>query len=99
VNLIAFRPLADHHNYDPADIESLLDEARKSDAMLLTTEKDWVKIEQLPNFDPAWPIAVAELSLRFMDDPQPLLNKIHEVASGSVTPGSSSSRRGGFQTP
>jgi tetraacyldisaccharide 4'-kinase len=46
---VGHRWFADHHSYTPADLEVLVAQARKAGAqVLLTTEKDWVKIGSLP---------------------------------------------------
>lgn len=43
-NVVATRSFPDHHRYTPAEIERLKEAADQSGAMLLTTEKDLVKI-------------------------------------------------------
>lgn len=39
-------PFADHHVYTPTDAETLLKRAAEKKAMLVTTEKDWVRLPQ-----------------------------------------------------
>jgi tetraacyldisaccharide 4'-kinase len=55
----------DHHDYTAQDIEQLRNAATAASAdMLITTTKDWVKLEQFaPNTTP--PILRVELSLKF----------------------------------
>lgn len=48
-NLVGRRRFMDHHNYTPVELNDLTREARARGAeVLLTTEKDWVKIERFP---------------------------------------------------
>ncbi len=65
-DLSDFVAFPDHHAYDADDIAELLSrQHRSSAAMLVTTEKDWVKIARLPTFNPAWPIARAAVAVQF----------------------------------
>jgi tetraacyldisaccharide 4'-kinase len=53
------RRFADHHDYTPADVETLAQQAQAQDAeALLTTEKDWVKLRRMDGIDalplPVW---------------------------------------------
>lgn len=43
VDAIEFIPYPDHYNYSNAELNDLLERAAESNAMLVTTEKDWVK--------------------------------------------------------
>jgi tetraacyldisaccharide 4'-kinase len=45
-NVIAFKPLPDHHPYSREDVEQLRNWANglPTDAMVATTQKDWVKL-------------------------------------------------------
>lgn len=55
------RAFADHHRYRPRDLEILSDEADKENRLLLTTEKDFVKIrDHLPQA----PLFVLEADLK-----------------------------------
>lgn len=47
---------ADHHAYTPHDIEMLRESAEKSQCTLITTEKDWEKIQAIPSLEnlPVW---------------------------------------------
>jgi tetraacyldisaccharide 4'-kinase len=60
----------DHHPYTGRDMAEIELIAKQSGAdMLVTTEKDWVKLPQEPNEENLKPILVrAELSLQFWDD-------------------------------
>lgn len=44
LTLIETKAFADHHQYSKADIQPLLDYAEKSNARLITTEKDYVRL-------------------------------------------------------
>ena len=44
MNITAFHEFADHHPYSQKDINTLLHEAKKTSAKLLTTEKDYQRI-------------------------------------------------------
>ena len=47
-DVVDFLAFGDHHNYGPADIARISDIARsRSGALLVTTEKDWVRIANL----------------------------------------------------
>lgn len=43
-NIVGWYPFADHHPYKNEEIEFVLHEARQKDALLITTEKDFVRI-------------------------------------------------------
>ena len=59
----------DHHAYTRADVEQLLTDARQNGAqLLLTTEKDWVKISPLLRPTDTPPIHRLSLSLTFQAD-------------------------------
>jgi tetraacyldisaccharide 4'-kinase len=60
----------DHHAYTQADIAEIQKNAAGAD-VLITTEKDWAKLSQLPGTNP--PIIRAELSLNFPADHASLL--------------------------
>ena len=42
--VVATRSFSDHYQYTDKDITSLFDLAKKKDAVLITTEKDWVRL-------------------------------------------------------
>jgi tetraacyldisaccharide 4'-kinase len=65
----------DHHFYESRDLLSLADLAKRAGAqVLLTTEKDWVKIAPLVDAVPhVPPIYRVELSIRFHGDDEPRL--------------------------
>lgn len=46
VNLIGWHPFPDHHNYTDNDLAQLHDEARTKGAVLVTTEKDHVRLPE-----------------------------------------------------
>lgn len=43
-NVVATRAFADHYQYTDDDIKGLIDLAKKHNAKLITTEKDWVRL-------------------------------------------------------
>jgi tetraacyldisaccharide 4'-kinase len=60
------RWFGDHHNYSREEIDILTERAREADAeMMVTTEKDWVKIEPLLSGASSIPIWRAQLELVF----------------------------------
>ena len=62
--VVATRAFADHYQYTENDIENLLNLAKKHDAKLITTEKDWVRLsDQARN-----KIKYAELTIKLDDD-------------------------------
>ncbi len=43
-DVVATRAFSDHYQYTDKDIQDLFDLAKKKDAVLITTEKDWVRL-------------------------------------------------------
>jgi tetraacyldisaccharide 4'-kinase len=70
------RWFGDHHAYTPADLAEVAAMARNAGAeTLLTTEKDWVKVEPFAN-GVELPILRAEIRMQFIgDDEQRLLDQ------------------------
>ena len=68
--LAARRWFGDHHAYSPQDLDDLRALAKDKGAeLLLTTEKDWVKVVQLPNASATGiEILRIDVELRFLDD-------------------------------
>jgi tetraacyldisaccharide 4'-kinase len=80
----------DHHDYTAADLVNIIQSAQTAGAQLLvTTEKDGVKLSALPNLgDLLIPIYRARLTLRFWPDHEErLLKEIQGALFGGVTPG------------
>ena len=63
-NVIACHDFPDHHAYCAADIVALLTEAQNSNAKLITTAKDWVKLPA----ELAKDIRTLEVALTFEDE-------------------------------
>jgi tetraacyldisaccharide 4'-kinase len=80
-NYVGQKWFGDHHQYTPADVKSVVREAKERGAeLLLTTEKDWVKIEPLAEDFPIWRLAIR---MQFLaDDENHLLAQIHIAISG-----------------
>jgi tetraacyldisaccharide 4'-kinase len=67
IKLAGFQAYDDHHAYSRAEIDSLLHKAKGSGAGgLITTEKDWVKLQHI--FPPGFPLLVLPVELLFNDD-------------------------------
>lgn len=47
-NVVAFQSFADHHPYSQSELGALLNDASRLGAVLVTTEKDWIRL------DPEW---------------------------------------------
>lgn len=69
-NLVGHLWFGDHHHYSEADVRSIRRQAADAGAdVVLTTEKDWVKVRDLaPASEDALSIHAVELGLRFRDD-------------------------------
>jgi tetraacyldisaccharide 4'-kinase len=83
--IVGSERFVDHHRYSPADVERLRRRARGSAAeMLVTTEKDWVKIEPLlpagPDRDAIIPL---RLEIRFDGDDEA---RLYEQIKGVLIP-------------
>src|SRR5204862_5933342 len=72
------RWFGDHHNYRRADIDILTERAKEAGAeMMVTTEKDWVKIEPLLSGTNSLPIWRAQLEMEFNEaDEKELMSRI-----------------------
>ena len=46
INIVEEMHFPDHYNYSDKDLENLIDKAKKNDAILLTTEKDYLRINE-----------------------------------------------------
>lgn len=65
---VGHRWLDDHHRYTAADLITLRAQARQAGAQLLvTTEKDWVKVASLPESHALPEIMRIDLHVRFLD--------------------------------
>lgn len=65
-NLVGRRRFGDHHGYSPADLSALVAEAQRLGAqVLVTTEKDWVKVADFRFDMPIWRLA---MRVQFLDD-------------------------------
>ena len=46
INIVEEMHFPDHYNYSDKDLENLINKAKKNDAILLTTEKDYLRINE-----------------------------------------------------
>ena len=46
INIVEEMHFPDHYNYSDKDLENLIVKAKKNDAILLTTEKDYLRINE-----------------------------------------------------
>jgi tetraacyldisaccharide 4'-kinase len=82
--VVGSRRFGDHHAYSAFDLKAVCESARASGAqMLVTTEKDWVKLERLPTG--GFPLVAIRLELRFEnDDGARLMDQIETVIRQSL---------------
>ena len=83
-----FRVFGDHHAYTDADLSSIRETATRAGATtLVTTEKDWVKLADLPSAMTGLPILRLELRLDFFADHEArLLDLIMSKVRPTVAP-------------
>lgn len=63
---VGHQGFADHHHYTPADLVAVQSQARSAGAdLILTTEKDWVKIAAFPTDSASLPIWRVNLRIAF----------------------------------
>lgn len=83
-NFVGCRRFGDHHHYSPDDLNDLVRESRSCGAeALITTEKDWVKIEQFACEMPIWRVAM-RLQLEDGDDQRLMAQIHHHLATQSA---------------
>lgn len=77
--LVFFKVFRDHHPYQSREIQELMTEKRRLKAdYLLTTEKDWVRME---NFVPAYPdLAYLTIKFSLLDDREKFFRMVNEKA-------------------
>jgi tetraacyldisaccharide 4'-kinase len=88
VGVVGSRAFADHHAYAPRDLASLRDEAAAAGAeVLVTTEKDWVKVERRAPDAHGMPVLALPMSIRFFgDDGERLLNQVRSALPATMGP-------------
>ena len=80
----------DHHDYTPADVAAVRAAARAAGAdVLVTTEKDWVKLAALPGAGDAPPVWRLDVAARFLDDDE---RRLLAQVRCAITPGNSDER-------
>jgi tetraacyldisaccharide 4'-kinase len=76
--VVARHAFPDHHRYRADELRHLANEARQRDAILVTTEKDRVRL------DPPWRDRVAALAVRVAWDDAPALDRLLRSVLGDV---------------
>ena len=80
--LVSFKAFRDHHPYSRREIQELIDERRRLKAdYLLTTEKDWVRME---GFVPSYPdLAYLTIKFSLLDDREGFFKMVKEKVEQS----------------
>jgi tetraacyldisaccharide 4'-kinase len=83
--LVFFKVFRDHHPYQSHEIQELMTEKRKLNAyFLLTTEKDWVRME---SFIPQYPdLAYLTIKFSLLDEEDKFFRMVNEKAKSILTP-------------
>jgi hypothetical protein len=79
--LISYR-CADHHGYNLEDWVEILDAAKQYDAVIVTTEKDWVKLKPFAKQMPPRRLLVSQLTVAFSGDDERVWNAAIDKALG-----------------
>jgi tetraacyldisaccharide 4'-kinase len=66
--LVRTKAFPDHHPYDARDVDALVRQAEAGDLRLVTTEKDWIKVERLVPPSSANDVLVLPVRLAFSDE-------------------------------
>ena len=66
-NVVLKKAFADHYQYNEKDINSLLDLAKKHNAKLITTEKDWVRLPKNIRDEIKYANLETEIDKKFFD--------------------------------
>jgi tetraacyldisaccharide 4'-kinase len=83
-NITGSKVYDDHHNYTAGDIEGIYRDAARSGAeMILTTEKDYNKID-LPDNSPVLELAYLAVRLQFVDGADRIRELIERSLSGKI---------------
>lgn len=90
--VVGHLPFGDHHSYTPEDLRRIFQDARRAGAdVLLTTEKDWVKLKPLIE---SWsdqpselPILRPRLTLAFLDGGEAYERQVVAKAGGKSVDG------------
>ena len=67
----------DHHLYSQEDLNNLVSLSKEQDAVLLTTEKDWMRIQENPLWS-SFSVFVLPMEVRINDE-EVLWKEIREV--------------------
>jgi tetraacyldisaccharide 4'-kinase len=81
-DLRGFHAFPDHHDYGPKELEALLLLAEAQQAMLVTTEKDAARLEEMPLPGEVWALGVR----LEVDDEEALRGLVLKAAAGGVRP-------------
>lgn len=77
---------SDHHSYSKKDIEKIINSAKKHNASIITTEKDFVKLKQYRNVFELEKIDIFVLPIKFkiFDEENYLKNIIQEIYKNKI---------------
>ncbi len=81
--IVATRRFKDHHDYTPADLGAVRDQAVAAGAqIIITTEKDWVKLATLPSPADGPSIWRLDVALQFWgNDEQQLIERVRQAVN------------------
>jgi len=76
----------DHHSYSQKDIKKIINFAKKDNAPIITTEKDFVKLKQFRNVFELEKIDIFVLPIKFkiFDEDNSLKNRIQEIYKNKI---------------
>ena len=78
VSFTDYEIFEDHHNYGPADVNYILTKAKDCD-IILTTEKDFVKLQDVTDPQFRKKCGCTEFEIEFYDNQQQLLSLINKI--------------------
>lgn len=79
----------DHYHYTEKDMASICEQARLKDSeLVLSTEKDWTKIKQLPGSKEDVPFGYLVIELKFVVGEEEITRLIENSLSGKIASGS-----------
>jgi tetraacyldisaccharide 4'-kinase len=76
--IVAFHSFGDHHPYAPAELDKLAAEAARRNATLVTTEKDWMRL------DPSWRTRIRPIPARLVWRDETALQSVLDRLAGDA---------------